>query len=62
MSIQYMVLEFEPMTFGRESPPITTRPGLSPKHSIFVRTFIFCLLNLPKRSRTKMNKTSWEII
>ena len=26
MSIQYMVLVFEPTTFGRESPPITTRP------------------------------------
>ena len=28
MSIQYMVLGFEPTTFRTESPPITTRPGL----------------------------------
>ena len=33
MSIQYMVLEFEPMTFGTESPPITTKPWLS--YSLF---------------------------
>ena len=30
MSIQYMVPGFEPTTFGDESPPITTRPGLPP--------------------------------
>ena len=28
MSIQYTVPGFEPTTFGRESLPITTRPGL----------------------------------
>jgi len=33
MSIQYTVLGFEPMTFGHESPLITTRPGLPPKIS-----------------------------
>ena len=31
MSTQYMVTGFEPMTFGCESLPITTRPGLPPK-------------------------------
>ena len=31
MSIQYTAPGFEPMTFGHESPPITTRPGLPPK-------------------------------
>ena len=30
MSIQYMVLGFEPTTLEHESPPITTRPGLPP--------------------------------
>ena len=30
MSIQYPAPGFEPMTFGIESPPITTRPGLPP--------------------------------
>ena len=28
MSIQYTAPGFEPTTFKRESPPITTRPGL----------------------------------
>ena len=28
MSIQYMLLGLELTTFGHESPPITTRPGL----------------------------------
>ena len=36
MSIQYMVLGFEPTTFGRESLPITTTPGLPPKTTIVV--------------------------
>ena len=30
MSIQYTVPGFEPATFRRESPPITTRPGPLP--------------------------------
>ena len=30
MSIQYTVPGFKPMTFGYESLPITTRPGLPP--------------------------------
>ena len=34
MSIQYTVLVFEPTTLGRESPPITTRPGLPPTDPI----------------------------
>ena len=33
MSIQYTVPGFEPTTFGCESLPITTRPGLPPKLS-----------------------------
>ena len=28
MTIQYTAPGFEPTTFGNESPPITTRPGL----------------------------------
>ena len=36
MSIQYMVPGFELMTFGHESPPITTRPGPHPCASLFV--------------------------
>ena len=32
MSIQYPAPEFEPTTLKHESPPITTGPGLPPKH------------------------------
>ena len=30
MSIQFMVQGFKLMTIGHKSPPITTRPGLTP--------------------------------
>ena len=43
-SIQYTALEFEPTTFGHESPPITTRSGL-PLLSIFLKEKTFNVLS-----------------
>ena len=46
MSIQYMVPGFEPMTFGHECPPITTRPGLPPLKRSCLRLLSLTILTL----------------
>ena len=48
MSIQYMVLGFEPMTFRIRVPPLTSRPGLPPKVTVTLFTaseFEVCKVN-----------------
>ena len=52
-----MVLGFELTTFGNESPPITTRPGLPPKlifsyiRPFFVRNRIRLTVNVSNLGR-----------
>ena len=55
MSIHFMVLGFEPTTFGKESPPTTARPGLPPKTmiSLLVR---FSLVKLEAQNFKTLNK------
>ena len=36
MSIQYTVLGFKPTTFGHESPPTTTIPGLHSYNRVMI--------------------------
>ena len=66
MFIQYMVLGFEPTTFGLESPSITTRPGLPPLlcgiKNRSPNEASFTLLIIKKKSNFviwKIDSTSW---
>ena len=51
MSIHYTAQGFEPRTFGIESLPVTTRPGLSP----------FWLQKIPQDFRAVIGAFFWEL-
>ena len=55
MSIQYMVPGFEPITFGREPLPITTRPGLAPNRAIEVYFWLNGLIQSSSQSNLQKN-------
>ena len=55
MSIQYMALGFEPMTFEHESPPISIRPGLPPICSTVRYRENSCKLLVPGLERSLSN-------